>query len=81
MEIVNEKKLLSKLKEKKKKTGIFFKNARKKVAGSMSGGKKKSPSPDQCREKFYSMRRAYRKYLTKKKKKTGMVNQRHLYMK
>lgn len=33
------------------------------------GGGKKSPSPNQCREKFYSMRRANRKYLSEKKKK------------
>ncbi|XP_062572701.1 uncharacterized protein LOC134234651 [Saccostrea cucullata] len=62
------KKLLATLKDKKKKQESFSKNAWKKVAESMSGGGKKSPSPDQCREKFYSMRRAYRKYLTEKKK-------------
>lgn len=37
----------------------------------MSGGGKKSPSPDQCREKFYSMSWAYWKYWTEKKKKPG----------
>jgi hypothetical protein len=64
------KELLGVLKTRKERKENFTKNMWKSVATELKGRlkSKKSPSPEQCREKFYSLRRSYRNFIAEKKK-------------
>ncbi|XP_056019847.1 uncharacterized protein LOC125660619 [Ostrea edulis] len=60
--------LLAVLKARKEKKDNFSKNMWKSVATEIKGELKTNPSPEQCREKFYSLRRSYRNFIAEKKK-------------
>lgn len=64
------KKLLTVLKARKEKKGNFYKEHVERSCKGIKRGtqNQKNPSPEQCREKFYSLRRSYRNYIAEKKK-------------
>lgn len=64
------KELLTVLKARKERKENFTKNMWNGVAKELKEAmkSKKIPSPEQCREKFYSLRRSYRNYIAEKKK-------------